>query len=499
MATTILSDTIEISRTKDEVFSFVVHIENYQRWFPGVGGVHSEDALEDGTPGKYYDVQLVKPNGDPLESSLKVVECEPGAKLATEAEVMGNTLTTHYLIESVAEGVTRLSLSMTSDARGFRAAIRQRLMRKVLRAKVHKSLENLRIMLEEDSARSMLAMRNYRFGPASEVLSLETYAPRPEPAKGEVLVAQKASSINHIDVARRGGYGRKLLGLTGVKGLPMVLGNDIYGVVEAVGPEVEGFKVGDVVFGAKGPSAQGAFAQFVAAPATMLALAPKGVDEAQLAASPYAFFSAWGPLVGDCALNTKDAGNTAVFVQGGGGAVGSCAVAIAKSFGAFVAANCGPNDMDRVKALGADMVFDYRDDKLAGELKDFDIVFCTANPGEQDRMLELLRRGGGARYATVIHPTMSLGDELGAVKGLLRARSNLRALNKTLRDSDRKVYWSRYLGNKEAIDTLADLLSSGHLELCIAQHFPLEEMVAAQELMESGVSGKLVIDIPPVS
>ncbi|MEO0438649.1 MAG: zinc-binding dehydrogenase, partial [Pseudomonadota bacterium] len=284
-------------------------------------------------------------------------------------------------------------------------------------------------------------------------------------------------------------------GLKGVKGMPMILGNDVYGEVVSVGPGVEGFTTGDTVFGAKPPSAQGAFAQYVAAPVKMLRHAPKDADADQLAASSYAFFSAWGPLVGDCGLNEENGPNSSVFIQGGGGAVGSCAIAIAKSFGAFVATNCGPDDIERVREMGADAVFDYRDGELAGNLSNFDIAFCTANPDAEDQMLALLRKGADARYTTVIHPTMRLGDELGAFKGLMRAKKTLGALNKQLRDAKQKAHWSMYKGNAEALESLAGLLSSGRLKLRIAKHFPLADMVAAQEMMEAGVSGKLVVDI----
>ncbi|MEO0439134.1 MAG: SRPBCC family protein [Pseudomonadota bacterium] len=495
MAANVLTESINISCPPAEVFDFIVDVENGRRWFPGIGEISAEDSLAPGTPGKRYAVQLIKPNGDPLSSTIAVTRCTPGQELAVEAQVLGSTLTTSYRVEPSNGDGTRFSWVLDSDAHGLRAAIRERVMRKVLRAKVVKALEGLRLILERDEERAMTAVRIHRFGPAREVTAVEPYAPRPTPGKGEVLVAQIASSINHIDVARRGGYGRKLLGLKGVKGMPMILGNDVYGEVVSVGPGVEGFTSGDTVFGAKPPSAQGAFAQYVAAPAKMLRHAPKDVGANQLAASPYAFFSAWGPLVGDCGLNEENGPNSSVFIQGGGGAVGSCAIAIAKSFGAFVATNCGPDDIERVRDMGADAVFDYREGELAGNLSNFDIAFCTANPDAEDQMLALLRKGADARYTTVIHPTMRLGDELGAFKGLMRAKKTLGALNKQLRDAKQKAHWSMYKGNTEALEALAGLLSSGRLKLRIAKHFPLAEMVAAQELMEAGVSGKLVVDI----
>ncbi|MEM8661045.1 MAG: zinc-binding dehydrogenase, partial [Pseudomonadota bacterium] len=252
---------------------------------------------------------------------------------------------------------------------------------------------------------------------------------------------------------------------------------------------------GDVVFGAKPPSTTGAFAEYVPVRASYLLPAPQAVDVSQLAASPYAFLSAWAALVGDCGLNEDNGARHRVFIQGGGGAVGSSAVAIAKAMGAYVVTNCSEHDMPRVRGLGADVVLDYHQQAISGDAKDFDIALCTADPTMQQHMLDILRRSSGARYATLLHPTLALGDEFGAIRGLLRSKSQLRGLNRSLREDDRKVYWSLFSPDRQGLEKLSELLARDALKLRIAQHFPLERIVAAQQAMESGVSGKIVIDI----
>ncbi|MCX4782473.1 alcohol dehydrogenase catalytic domain-containing protein [Streptomyces sp. NBC_01264] len=89
-----------------------------------------------------------------------------------------------------------------------------------------------------------------RFGPARGVFEVARDVPVPLPGKGEVLVRQRATSVNPIDCRRRGGYGRKLMKLRGLTGFPLTLGNDISGDVVAVGPAVSGLKAGQAVFGA---------------------------------------------------------------------------------------------------------------------------------------------------------------------------------------------------------------------------------------------------------
>lgn len=175
----------------------------------------------------------------------------------------------------------------------------------------------------------------------------------------EVLVRVRASSVNPADVgARRGAFGPH-----GVA-LPAVLGYDVAGVIEQVGPGVAGWAAGDAVYYAipAGAGQGGGYAEFHAAPGRALAKMPANLSFTQAAAVPVAGGTAWAALISRAALTVGET----VLIHGGAGGVGSFAVQIAKAAGAFVFATCGAYDADRVRGLGADRVIDYRTDKFAG-------------------------------------------------------------------------------------------------------------------------------------
>ena len=116
----------------------------------------------------------------------------------------------------------------------------------------------------------------------------------PEPRRGQVLVRVEATSVNPIDAKRAGGYGQRLLGLKGAGRFPLVLGNDLAGRVEAVGPGAAKFAPGQRVFGLVGTGkGGGAHASHVVVPESLLAAAPKDVDAAALAVLPYSFTTMW--------------------------------------------------------------------------------------------------------------------------------------------------------------------------------------------------------------
>src|SRR4030095_4392632 len=116
----------------------------------------------------------------------------------------------------------------------------------------------------------------------------------PRPGPGQVLVRVEATSVNPIDVKRAAGYGRRLLGLKGAATLPVVLGNDIAGCVQEVGPDVSRFSRDQAVFGLVGTGrAPGAHASHVLVPQEQLVAAPASAPPTSLAVLPYSFTTMW--------------------------------------------------------------------------------------------------------------------------------------------------------------------------------------------------------------
>jgi NADPH2:quinone reductase len=169
---------------------------------------------------------------------------------------------------------------------------------------------------------------------------------RPSPVQGQVLVRVAASGLNPLDTKIRAG------GADHAKHpLPLVLGIDMAGVVEAVGPGISAFKVGDEVYGMTGGvgGIQGSLAQYAAVDADLLAHKPANLSMREAAALPLAFITAYLGIVDRARLQAAQT----VLVQGGAGGVGHVAVQLSLALGARVFATASSRDHEFVASLGA--------------------------------------------------------------------------------------------------------------------------------------------------
>ena len=198
--------------------------------------------------------------------------------------------------------------------------------------------------------------------------------PVPEPGPKEVRVRLKAAALNHLDVWVRKGVASPKLPL------PHVLGADGSGVVDAVGPGVEGFAPGDEVvinpglscgrcerclagednlcprYQILGEHRHGTYAEYVVLPEANLAPKPKNLSFEEAAAIPLTFLTAWQMVVDKLGVRPGDD----VLVMAAGSGVSVAAIQIAKLFGARVIATAGSEDkLRRAKALGADETVNY--------------------------------------------------------------------------------------------------------------------------------------------
>ena len=175
----------------------------------------------------------------------------------------------------------------------------------------------------------------------------------PEPRRGQVLVRVEATSVNPIDAKRAGGYGQRLLGLKGAGRFPLVLGNDLAGRVEAVGPGVSTFALGQRVFGlvATGKGG-GAHASHVVVPESLLQAAPEYVEAPALAVLPYSFTTMW-LAVRSTRLTHANAAGKRVLVHGAAGALGRLALQVLSGWGCHITAICDAGKADDCRALGA--------------------------------------------------------------------------------------------------------------------------------------------------
>ena len=210
--------------------------------------------------------------------------------------------------------------------------------------------------------------------------------PRPKPAGTQVLVKVEAVAVNPVDTYIRAGlYPVELP-------QPFIVGCDLSGVVEAVGPEASRFRRGDRVWGSNQGllGRQGTFAEYVAVDECWLYPTPEGVSSQDAAAVALVGITAHLGLFRDAKLKMGES----VFVHGGSGGVGGCVVQMAKAIGARVITTAGSGEKANIcRRLGANAVVNYKTDDLHAALGKFgpiDVWFESLREQDLVRAVEHL-------------------------------------------------------------------------------------------------------------
>ena len=331
------------------------------------------------------------------------------------------------------------------------------------------------------SRNTMKAIRFHEFGDP-EVLVYED-APMPELKPGEVLVRVYAVGLNPPDWYLRDDY-KALPAFRPSVSLPVIPGSDVSGVVEAVAEDVRGFSVGDEVFGmirfpSFGESA--AYAPYVAAPASDLALKPAGIEHVHAAGAAMSGLTAWqflielghdepNPLQPEPHRPVPLEGKT-VLVNGAAGGVGHIAVQLAKWKGAHVIAVASGAHEAFLHKLGADEFIDYTKSPPEDVAHDVDLVLDTLGGPTTGRFLRTLRRGG-AQFP--VFPGFSDAEEA-AKRGVTVSMTQVRS-------------------NGRQLAELGRLLDAGSVSIAIDSTFPLADARKAHERAAEGhVRGKIVL------
>jgi NADPH:quinone reductase-like Zn-dependent oxidoreductase len=311
-----------------------------------------------------------------------------------------------------------------------------------------------------------------------------------KPAPGEIEVAVAAASVNPIDVRRAHGYGRQLLSLVGAGRFPMVLGNDFAGTVTALGDNVDEFKIGDPVYGAKPPSVEGTHASYVLVKAAHALPARPGQDLQALAALPYSFVTMWLAVRG-AGLTRQNAAEKRVLVHGAAGGLGTLALQMLSAWGASVTAIARPSDFAACRQAGALEVVDSSSKPFAMLSRTFD---ATLNFAAWDDDLALIGalRDGALGHATSVHPLLANFDELGWVRGFLKTLSDKRRHRAALPKNGRYV-WTIFKPETPALQELRELVEQRRVGLPIAVREPLAGAAQALEHVKKGRRGRALI------
>ncbi|MCY0917180.1 MULTISPECIES: NADP-dependent oxidoreductase [unclassified Streptomyces] len=294
-----------------------------------------------------------------------------------------------------------------------------------------------------------------------EVL-VEREIERPEPGMGEVLVRVRAAGVNPVDWKTR-----ESGGLIPWGPVPAV-GWDVSGTVEAVGPGVTLYRVGDEVYGMpRFPQQAGAYAEYVTAPARHFARKPASLDHVEAAALPLAALTAWQALVDTAGVSAGQR----VLVHAAAGGVGHLAVQIAKARGAYVIGTASAAKHALLRDLGADEVIDYRTADFEDVVSDIDVVIDAVGGDHGRRSLKVLKPGG--HLVTLPGPDGLPADAEGVHATWLLVEPDLKGL-----------------------EGIAALVEQGLLKPLVDTVLPLEQAAKAHEIGERGrTTGKIVLTV----
>jgi NADPH:quinone reductase-like Zn-dependent oxidoreductase len=309
----------------------------------------------------------------------------------------------------------------------------------------------------------MKAIQYARYG-GPEVLALVDL-PDPTPAEDGVLIEVHAAAVAPGDCKVRQGLLRDMFPVK----LPKIPGRDGAGVVVAAGPKADYARVGDRVCFVAQHVEQGGAAELIARRRREIARLPANLSFIEGAALCHAGICAW---IGIVETARVEAGMK-VLIHGGGGAIGSHAIQIAKHMGAYVAATTRSANADYVAGLGADRVVAYDQEDFAKALGGFDVVYDLVGGEVHRRSYPVLKRGG-----TLVYLIAEPFEDEGAKYGVAVKRAVIHDRIETL----------------EAVLTLA---ATGALRPQVGRVFPLAECAEAHRLVLSGehTRGRVVLKV----
>ena len=312
--------------------------------------------------------------------------------------------------------------------------------------------------------------------------------PQPAVKENDVLVEIHSAGVNLLDSKIRNGEFKFLLPYK----MPLVLGHDMAGVIIEVGSQVSRFKVGDEVYARAADHRIGTFAEYIAIHENNVAFKPKDLSMEEAASVPLVALTAWQALVEKANLKKGQK----VFIQAGSGGVGTIAIQLAKHLGATVATTTSISNVEWVKALGADVVIDYKKEDFENILHDYDIVLNSQDTKTLEKSLRVLKPGG--KLISISGPPdpnfareTGLGWPLKLIMFLLSSGVRKKAKRQHV---DYSFLFMRAEGSQ--LSRITSLIDSGIIQPIVDKVFSFEQTNEALSYVESGrAKGKVVVKV----
>lgn len=301
---------------------------------------------------------------------------------------------------------------------------------------------------------------------------------RPTIGEHDILIKVKAAGVNRPDVIQRKGY------YPAPKGEPQdILGLEVAGIVEEIGSAVTQWQVGDEVFSLIGG---GGYAEYVRVDEFLALPKPQNLSFVEAASMPETLYTVWSNVFQRGQLQKGEN----FLVHGGSSGIGITAIQLAKIVGANVYTTVGNAEkQEAVKALGASIAINYKEEDFGEVLKDvgIDVILDMIGGDYYEKNIDIMNPDGRLVYIN------SMGGAKVTANLMKIMQKRLTVTGSTLRA--REYEFKRKLTEDITRDVLP-LLEKGHFKPVIYQVFPLEQADKAHELMESSEHiGKIVLEI----
>jgi NADPH:quinone reductase-like Zn-dependent oxidoreductase len=313
-----------------------------------------------------------------------------------------------------------------------------------------------------NATKTMKAYRVHAFGPPEAIAAEDVEIPAP--GKDEVLIKVHAAGVGPWDGWIRSGNSAL------PQPLPLTLGSDLSGTVEAVGDGVTHVARGDAVYGVTNPRFIGAYAEYAIAVAGMIAAKPERIGHVEAASIPVIAVTAKQALFDHAKLTVGHS----VLIHGAAGNVGAYAVQFARKAGLKVIATASGSDIETVKRLGADLVIDFRSERFEDVAKEVDAVIDLVGGETQARSFAALKRGG-----RLISAVSQPDQELAKARGV-------------------EAFFFLVNVTTQELGEIAAMIDVGAIETNVGDVLPLDAAITAHEMLDGKrphAKGKIVLKV----
>jgi len=330
----------------------------------------------------------------------------------------------------------------------------------------------------------MKAVQFIGYGEISKNIKI-TDVEKPTINKDEVLIETYAAGVNPLDYKVIEGALKRVRKFK----LPATLGYDISGKIVAIGKNVKDFKIGDEVYSRV--SKMGTFTEFVAVNQNLISIKPKNTTFEEAASLPLAGLTAMQSL-----KRGKLKANDKILIHAGSGGVGSFAIQYAKSIGAYVYTTTSTDNVEWVKALGADRVIDYKTEDYKTIVKDADMVLDTLGNQYTEDAFKVIKNGG--KVITLVGPVDKETAKRMKLNKILQLFLAFKRRKITKLIKQKSAFYSLVFmrPNAKQLDEISELVESGKIKTIIDKVFPLNDTLSALLYVKKGrTKGKVVVRV----